>query len=81
MMLDINQLWPQDILAVQDKVQVQESFETHQPRTERPVPPADESSRVDTEQCFESHHCFQSMLIKTNHIEVECQPPVNVEAE
>ena len=83
MMLDLNQLWPQDILAVQDKVQVQESFET-QPRTERPVPkdqPADESSSVDTEQCFESHHCFQSMLIKTNPIEVECQPPVNVEAE
>ena len=47
MMLNINQLWPQDILAVQDNVQVQESCETHQSRTERPVPkdqPADESS-------------------------------------
>ena len=83
MMFDINQLWPQDILAVQDNVQVQESCETHQLRTERPVPkeqPADESSRVETEQCFKSHALPQSMLIKTNQNELDTRQSVSIEA-
>ena len=54
MLLDINQLWPQDAFAVQDTVQVQGSKPIHSIQTAEPVSkdqPAATASPADAEQC------------------------------
>ena len=85
MLLDINQLWPQDILAVQDTVQVHGSDQVHSIPLESPdlqPPSAAKTSLRETEQCLKSQMHEESMLNKTNHTDSEepneSQPSENV---
>ena len=69
MLLDINQLWPQDAFAVQDTVQVQGSNPIQSIQTAELISkgqPAATASPIDAEQCVTGRATELSNLIKPN---------------
>ena len=73
MLLDINQLWPQDAFAVQDTVQVQGSNPIQSIQTAELVSksqPAATASPIDAEQCVTGRATELSNLIKPNPNEI-----------
>lgn len=70
MLLDINQLWPQDVHAVQDIVQVQGLEKIQRPQSEYSAQNqehAAQTSQSRAEQCFSDFATCESQVIKTNH--------------
>ena len=73
MLLDLNQLWLQDVLAVQDTVQVQGSDLIHSNQLKdlsQSPQSAAKTSVNETERRFASQQS-ESLLIETNQIKVE----------
>lgn len=73
MLLDLNQLWPQDVFAVQDTAPPSGVFEIHSTQTscaEQNQSPAEVVLQSETEPCFGSR-AIESNLTKPNPIKIE----------